>query len=365
MRRRKRGREGESWGTPLADILTTALGAVLLLFMIVVMHGGATLSQEKAEHARTRNQLASDRANLSRAEARRRAQMTAAQRAAAAKGQAQAALRASEAELRSLKGENDALRTANAEITALQAEIATLKKDHDGLRSAAKNALVDLDPHTASPVDVVLVIDGTRSMKPSLESTRANLTATIEALRVVSPTARIGVTVFRDKREKKSLRLQSHPLTSKAGKLRKFLGAIQATSTRRDKDLPEWLCGGIEAAAKARWREGAIKLMIVVSDAGAQDKGAAACLAAAEAFAEAGGQLHTITTRPRGYGKIWKVTRNWKKVVLPQHAAIAAAGGGLHVDNADSNDLLTAVLRAAFRERTRNPLERLREAVTD
>jgi hypothetical protein len=337
-RRRSRWPATDVFGFSLADILTTALGCVLLLFLVAVFHIRTTLSAEKSAHENTLDQL--------QAEERGRGQL------AAALGQTRNAQ--SEAQL--------ALAAADAKRRGLEQDLAALRARYAALQGAAKDAVDELDPRTARPVDVVLVIDGTRSMKPSLDATRRNLEAAAEALRVVSPTARVGVVVYRDKREREGVRLQSHDLTDDEDDLAAFLSGIKATSSRRDTDLPEWLCGALDHAVDAEWRSDAIKLIIATSDAAAQDPGAKRCLELARSFREDGGQIHMLTTRPRGMRKR-KVRRDFKKSVLPQHAAIAKAGGGLHVEQADADALLTALLRAAYAERAAAPLEKLRDAV--
>ena len=337
-RRRGRWPANDVFGFSLADILTTALGCVLLLFLVSVFHIRTTLRAEKSAHANTLDQL--------QAEERGRGRLAAALgRTKNAQSEAQRALEA-----------------ADARQKGLEDDLAALRARYAALQGAATDALDELDPRTARPVDVVLVIDGTRSMKPSLDATRRNLESAAEALRVVSPTARVGVVVYRDKRELAGVRLQSHALTEDEDDLAGFLSGIKATSTRRDRDLPEWLCGALDHAVDADWRDDAIKLVIVTSDAAAQDPGAKRCLERARAFRSAGGQVHMLTTRPRGM-KRSKIRKHFHKEVLPQHAAIAKAGGGLHVEQADADDLLTALLRAAYAERAAAPLEKLRDAV--
>lgn len=366
-RRSRRARDETSFGTSLADILTTALGCVLLIFLVAVSRVKSSLDDEKRAHQTTQADLVAESAELEAEGARRLAAED--QRAREARNRL-----AVEAALQDAKGEKGALATAlvdaRAEREAMAKRLAEAnaliegeRKRNVALREAATKALRELDPRTAQPVDVVLVIDGTGSMKPSLDSTRSNLAATMDALRVVSPTARVGVTVFRDKREVRSMRLESHPLTAKSKHLSAFLAGIKATSTARDTDLAEWLCGGIEHAAAADWRPDAIRLMIVVSDAAAQSKRAVACIRQAKRFRAAGGRLHMLTTRPRGYGSNRIVRRNYRKVVLPQHARIAKAGGGIHVVEADANALLNRVLASAFESRSAKPIESLRTAI--
>jgi hypothetical protein len=243
----------------------------------------------------------------------------------------------------------------------------------------------------------MLVIDGTNSMASSLKAVRQNLRAIIGALQVLSPTARIGVTVYRDRREKAKLRLQYQPLSSDANILKKFLEGIEAKSTSRDRDRPEWMCGGLRAAilgaayadstskdskskGKKRrkkrrrrgekrknqekasdatstttitesWRERAIKIVVVVSDAGTNSPKAQECIEVAELFHKRGGQVHIVSTLPKNYGTRRDITREYDEEVLRDHAAIAQAGGGEHIKRASESTLLEEVLRSAFRSR--------------
>ena len=54
----KRRREtGDSFGMSLADILTTALGCVLLLFMVAVITIKTSLITEQVAHSKTQSEL--------------------------------------------------------------------------------------------------------------------------------------------------------------------------------------------------------------------------------------------------------------------------------------------------------------------
>ncbi|MCB9543032.1 MAG: VWA domain-containing protein [Myxococcales bacterium] len=350
-RRRDERRDAEAFGTSLADILTTALGCVLLLFLVAVMHIRGSLDRAQAALVAEADRRAAAETERRAALDRRRAAEDAARRAAAETRGAEDALTLARTERDALIAERDAL-LADREALIAAAAAAQTRAEH--LEGAARDALAGLDPRTARPVDLVLVVDGTRSMRKSLDATRDNLRATLDALRVVSPTARIGAVVFRDRREPPDLRLETAPLTASEATLGRFLAGIEATSTAVDDDAPEWLCGGLAAAIAADWRQDAIRLVIVASDAAADDPGAAPCLEDARRFAAAGGRIHVVTTRPPA-----RLARQIRR----QHAAIAAAGDGIHVDGGDAEALLTEVLRAAFRERTAAPIERLRRAV--
>jgi hypothetical protein len=361
-RRRKRS-ESDAFGASFADVLATALGCVLLLFLAAMTIIKSSLLDEKAEHATTQAELALEatgRETAEKAKLKEKGQRTAVER--------------------TLAQESAALAEARQRVKDLQASLAgvTFELNHEksakaeamqrfrGLRDATRTAAQELDPKQASPVDVVMVIDGTRSMQPSLDATRRNLISTVQALRVVSPTARVGVVVFRDKREARRIRLESHPLTENERDLARFLQNIEATSTKADTDRAEWLCdGGLRAGAAAAWRDEAIKLMIVVSDADAQRP--KACAKVAREFAAKGGHIYMLSNLPEGYNdrRQGRLRRIYRDLVLPQHAEIANLGAGLHVKGAEADALLTEVLRAAFRSRTEISLDALNRAIND
>ena len=364
---RRRVGEDESFGMSLMDLLTAALGCVLLIFIVY----SVITSKDLARFLSANQDLVSslkDRDTL-------------------------IALREKEAQdlkilLDKLRGQlSEKDRQLLEEKAQKTLELESLEKGHkESIRSLLikLNLLREaLDPQTARPVDVMLVIDGTNSMEPSLVAVRQNLRAIIGALQVLSPTARIGVTVYRDRRERAKMRLEYQQLTSKADRLNKFLGGIKAKSTRRDKDRPEWMCGGLRAAIlgeahadygrtkkKSRrkqsspWRKDAIKLVILVSDAGANSKGAKACIEVASQFKKEGGRVHVVSTLPRGYQKRREITREYDQIVLKEHSAVAKAGGGEHIKRASESTLLEEVLRSAFRSRIAE-LERLREVIKE
>lgn len=367
MRGRRRRAPGEAFGTSLADILTTALGCVVLLFLVAVTRIRDDLERTQMNLAGAQSELRAEEEERKIAEQARqveRGRRTAVEQAMldalSAKGQAERALKASEAEVKALSARVEALEEQavrlNERVQAGEAENLRLT---DGVRQAVSA----LDPRTARPIDVMMVIDGTQSMGPSLESARRNLNRLIQALRVVSPTARIGVVVFRDKREPKRLRIQQHPLTEDMKALGAFLSKIEATSTAVDIDRPEWLCGGMMAAAKAKWRDQANRLMIVVSDATDHDASAKDCLEVARDFKARGGRVSVMSTLPDAFDRP-AVAREYAQEVLPQHARIAQAGGGSHVEQAEADALLIEVLQSVYQQRTTAPVEGLREILT-
>lgn len=359
MKRRRGGgdwRHGESFGTSLADVLTTALGCVLLLFLVAVLSVRHALTREKSAHGETRQQLVVQQHELTAVELenrRSKEEQSALQSALSVEKETRAglerALQAAEAEKQGLK----------QDLIADSKALVDLQTRHDQFRNAVRTAVEQLAPQTARPVDLVVVIDGTGSMKPSLDAARQHLHGLISALRVVSPTTRIGIVVYRDRRESEDLRLQVHPLSDDVVSLKHFLDGIVATSTRVDTDLPEWMLGGVHAAVRSEWRPEATRVITVVSDAGVQDGAIGEAVAEAGVFAAGGGRLFVLSTLPSGYEEGNSVAQNYQDEVLVEHEALAKAGGGVHLTGMDADRLLHEIMEATLRARTEDPLRDL------
>src|SRR5215471_17717551 len=73
-------------------------------------------------------------------------------------------------------------------------------------------------------LDVVLVIDGTGSMKLIIDDVKAKMVQLIQSIHRLVPIARVGVVVFGGKGEK----VDTQPLTLSPQKLEEFLNGIQA-----------------------------------------------------------------------------------------------------------------------------------------
>lgn len=363
-RRDRRWKHGEAFGTSLADILTTALGCVLLLFLVAVMNIRQALSTERAAHVRTQELLQAEESGRLVAEQQKQVVQGKKSALETALTDAQAAFAKSEEERggleRALRAQDAEKKGLEQQLVATNATLEDVRERYGKLREAAANVVSRLDPGQLSPVDLMLVIDGTGSMEPSLDAVRRDLQSLVTSLGVVSSSARVGVVVFRDRRENKDFRIESHPLTADTASLRSFLGGIRAASTHADDDLPEWMLGGLQEAARASYRDEAVKLMVVVSDAAAQDDEVGACEAVATRFRESGGRVFVVSTIPSGYDRKPEMARDYDQRVLPEHAAIAAAGGGIHITGTGSDTLVHEALRATLHTRVATPIDELR-----
>jgi hypothetical protein len=110
-------------------------------------------------------------------------------------------------------------------------------------------------------LDVVLVIDGTDSMRLVMEDVKARMTAIVRAIHRLVPTARMGIVVYGGEGEP----FDVQPLTLSPAKLEGFLSGIQ---TKGGGEWEENLAGAIQTAVEQMdWKPYAHKVIVVVGDA--------------------------------------------------------------------------------------------------
>ena len=134
-------------------------------------------------------------------------------------------------------------------------------------------------------LDIVLVIDGTKSMDFVMDDVKARMTRLAIRVRQLVPIARIGVVVFGGKGEP----LDMQPLTLSTAKLQTFLGSIQA------KGGGEWqenTFGAVQAAVtKMDWKPYARKVIVLIGDSPPEKEDFAPLLALIKDFRRNNGTL--------------------------------------------------------------------------
>ncbi len=109
-------------------------------------------------------------------------------------------------------------------------------------------------------LDIVLVIDGTKSMDFVIADVKARMAQLAVRVRQLVPIARVGVVVFGGKGEP----LDIQPLTLSTAKLQSFLGSIQA---RGGGEWQENTLGAVQAAVtKMDWKPYARKVIVLIGD---------------------------------------------------------------------------------------------------
>ena len=122
------------------------------------------------------------------------------------------------------------------------------------------------------PLDVVFVLDTTRSMRQEIAEMRASMLALSRILNRLSPSVRVGVVAYRDQGEAYvTRRYKFTNLRSAAGfdGLRKFLASLRA---KGGGDVPEDILSALVVAGGMSWRADAEQLIVVIADAPAHHK---------------------------------------------------------------------------------------------
>lgn len=136
--------------------------------------------------------------------------------------------------------------------------------------------------------DVVLVIDGTDSMRLVMEDVKARMAEIVRGIHRLVPTARMGIVVYGGEGEP----IDVQPLTLSSAKLEGFLTGIQA------KGGGEWeenLAGAIQTAVdQMDWKPYAHKVIVVVGDAPPKPDRFASTLDLIRKFHRQSGVLNTI-----------------------------------------------------------------------
>jgi hypothetical protein len=188
-------------------------------------------------------------------------------------------------------------------------------------------------------LDVVLVIDGTKSMDFVMADVKARMTQLAVRVRQLVPIARVGVVVFGGKGEP----VDMQPLTLSTAKLQSFLGSIQA------KGGGEWqenTLGAVQAAVtRMDWKPYARKVIVLIGDSPPEQEDFAPLLALIRDFRRNNGTLSAVDVQQEEHEryerelfiKVHRIEPTPKDIgPLPPFAkqaqaaykVLAAAGGG-------------------------------------
>ena len=188
-------------------------------------------------------------------------------------------------------------------------------------------------------LDIVLVIDGTKSMDFVMADVKERMTRLAIRVRQLVPIARIGVVVFGGEGEP----LDLQPLTLSTAKLQTFLGSIEA------KGGGEWqenTLGAVQAAiTRMDWKPYARKVIVLIGDSPPEPQDFAPLLAMIRNFRSNNGTLSGVDVQNEEHERYMRAF--WIKVhrqeptpkeigPLPEFAkqaqaaykVLAATGGG-------------------------------------
>ena len=122
---------------------------------------------------------------------------------------------------------------------------------------------------TPQPVDIVFVIDETRSMTSKIEAVKKNVGLFVEQLIDVNFIGNLCLVTFNDRVQERCLNfIEDDPLTPDNENVSAFLTRLQAVELSHGFDYPEnQLAGLISAAEETPWHQKAQRVAILITDA--------------------------------------------------------------------------------------------------
>jgi von Willebrand factor type A domain len=222
-------------------------------------------------------------------------------------------------------------------------------------------------------LDVVLVIDGTGSMKLIIDDVKAKMQQLVQAIHRLVPIARVGIIVFGGKGEK----MEIQPLTLSPQKLSEFLSHITA------KGGGEWEEDTFGACQKAiggmDWKPYAKKVVVLVGDSPPHKDDFAPLIALIRKFKEENGTFNTVDVAAEEHERFerefWlKVHREEPPKISPlpefyqqtrsAYKVLANAGGGAMRSLTKDTHINQQVLILAFGEQWQNQVAAFGRGIT-
>jgi len=215
-------------------------------------------------------------------------------------------------------------------------------------------------------LDVVLVIDGTGSMKLIIDDVKAKMVQLIHSIHRLVPIARVGIVVFGGKGTKMDIA----PLTLNPQKLVDFLGNLHAEG---GDEWEEDLYGGVKNAINNMdWKPYAKKVIVLVGDSPPKKEDFQSVIADIRAFKEKNGMFNTIDVAAEEHERFerefWlKVHREEPPKISPlpefyqqtraAYKVLANAGGGSMRSLTKDTHINQQVLILAFGEQWQSQIK--------
>jgi len=208
-------------------------------------------------------------------------------------------------------------------------------------------------------LDVVLVIDGTGSMKLIIEDVKAKMVQLVQAVHRLVPIARVGIIVFGGKGEQ----MQVQPLTLSPQKLDSFLGGITAKGGGEWEEDTLGACQ--HAMSQMDWKPYAKKVVVLVGDSPPEKNDFAPLIAMIRRFRDENGTFNTVDVAAEEHERFerefWlKVHREEPPKISPlpefyqqtraAYKVLANAGGGAMRSLTKDTHINQQVLILAFGE---------------
>ena len=217
-------------------------------------------------------------------------------------------VREREAENTALRSENDLLEenvsTLESDLSFTQENIQILTAALSDAQNLNTEQFEQLIARTSSsqtgsliefpPVDIVVVLDSTGSMRAQIDGLKAEITNFSKLMRELSPSVGMGVVDYKDRCEQQPVRsfdlVEMDSLT--IPRIQAFADTIQPGGAFCNSDGPEALKSALESAVLMNWRDASdVRLIVIITDNSAYP----------EEEAEALGLAETFTRRGKGY----------------------------------------------------------------
>lgn len=211
-------------------------------------------------------------------------------------------------------------------------------------------------------LDLVLVIDTTRSMQFALDEVKKRLTNLVTAIQRMVPTSRVGIVVYRDQGDEYVVKWSD--LSFHTEKLRTFLSDITASGGG---DWEEAVFDGLDTAVnELTWRKRSRKIIVLVGGSPPHPEDLQATRELVAAFRKEGGYLSAIDVTDRlhiQFNKaLWRSLHgdepfvpgekpDFYQQVTGTYGDLAEQGGGELVQLADEKKLIRDVLVLTFGSR--------------
>src|SRR5579872_7233527 len=222
-------------------------------------------------------------------------------------------------------------------------------------------------------LDVVLVVDGTGSMKLIIEDVKAKMSQLVQAIHRLVPIARVGVVVFGGKGQKMNMQ----PLTLNPQKLIDFLGSVHAEG---GDEWEEDLAGGVDYAIhNMDWKPYAKKVIVLVGDSPPKKEDFQGLIGEIHGFKNQNGTFNTVDVAAEEHERFerefWlKVHREEPPKISPlpefyqqtrsAFKVLANAGGGAMRSLSKDSHINQQVLVLAFGEQWQSQVSAFGRGIT-
>jgi len=204
-------------------------------------------------------------------------------------------------------------------------------------------------------LDVLFVVDATGSMDWAIAEVTSRIEDIVDSVRSLVPIARFGVVAYRDYDDPEFV-TRSQALTFSLLKLSRFLDNLKA---KGGGSWQEAVTAGMEVAARADWRVGAKRVVIIIGDAPPHEDSIGRLMALTRDMVVQGGQVSTLDVSDESnpalieasLGRIVNRALYRSKPML-KFQEIAEAGGGtaatMDGDVVVARQLLSLIMGAQF-----------------